>query len=272
MKNHKFFDRPILGMILGLIVALFGIEILGYILGVVFKAFIANEQMASSLGLIIVSILWLFLHQFWFRNEIQHFFQTKALMPSLLLGWSAIFVPLATFILNLIGGSHPQHFVLALILALSAGTSEEVIFRIIPISIAMRAENKEKLIPITFVLTGILFGLIHSANVLVGADFVATILQVCYASAIGFVYAAIYMRTGNLWVTMILHTYTDFMGFLFMDVEKTGGIITESSSVATVLYLLVCALIFFANAYMIFKKENRKEIPVIWKSIWHKAK
>lgn len=270
MKKHKFFDRPILGMLLGMVIALFGIEIIASILGVVFKLFLPNDQLASSLAAILVSVLWIFVHCFWFRNELQHFFEMKDLLPSLFLGWGMILVSFVTLVINLFSGSHLGNVFYALILALGAGLTEEVIFRIVPISIAMRTEDKEKIIPITFVLTGLLFGLIHSANALVGADPVATILQVFYAVAIGFAYAAIYLRTGNLWITIILHTYTDFLAFLVMDIEKTGGLITGESSLSSIVYLLICGIIFYINAFMIFRKEDRSQIPAVWKRIWSK--
>lgn len=107
-------------------------------------------------------------------------------------------------------------------------------------------------------------------NVIVGANVGTTILQVIYATGVGLTYAAIYMRTGNLWVTMILHSFTDFMGFLVMDIDKTGGVMKEGSNLTAIIYLLICAIVFFVNAFMIFKKEDQKEVPAVWKKFGNK--
>ncbi len=268
MKIHKWLDRPIVGMIIALLIALFGVEVIGYSLGKGIGAFIADDQIASSIGVIVVSLLWLFLHCFWFRGEVHHFFDAKGLIKYLPLGWSMILLPVFTLIVNLIGGKQIGHVFLALMLALAAGISEEVIFRVIPISVAMRNVDKEKAVATTFILTSVCFGVFHALNVFAGADIGSTILQVIYATGVGLVYAAIYMRTGNLWVTMILHSFTDFMGFLVMNIDKTGGVIKEGSNLSSIIYLLICALVFFVNAFMIFKKEDQKQVPAVWKRIW----
>lgn len=268
MKKHKWFDRPIVGMILALVITLFGVEIIGYCLGKGLEAFITDDQIASSIGVIAVSFLWLGVHCLWFKGDIHHFFDTKGLLKYLPLGWSMILLPVLTLLFNVIGGKQIGHIFLAFVLALSAGISEEVIFRVIPISVAMRNVDKEKMISTTFFLTAICFGLFHSLNVIVGANVGTTILQVIYATGVGLTYAAIYMRTGNLWVTMILHSFTDFMGFLVMDIDKTGGVMKEGSNLTAIIYLLICAIVFFVNAFMIFKKEDQKEVPAVWKKIW----
>ncbi|MFR3959857.1 MAG: type II CAAX prenyl endopeptidase Rce1 family protein [Streptococcus salivarius] len=43
----------------------------------------------------------------------------------------------------------------------------------------------------------------------------ATLFQVYYATAIGIFYAAIYLRTGSLWWTIVLHCLIDFASVLF---------------------------------------------------------
>ena len=53
-------------------------------------------------------------------------------------------------------------------------------------------------------LSALFFGLAHLGN-LTHQPLDATLFQVYYASAIGIFFAAIYLRTGSLWWTIILH-------------------------------------------------------------------
>lgn len=270
IRKHKLFDRPVVGIIVSILIALVGIEVLGYLSGMIFNFIPGTSQIASSLGVILLSFLWLFVHLFWFRGETQDFMNPKKLASSILLGWSMILMPLATFILNIIGGNQIGNVFTALILALSPGLSEEVIFRIIPVSIAMRSETREKIIPVTIVLTSVIFGFIHSVNILAGANPFLTVLQILYATAIGLICVGIYMRTGNIWVTIVLHTFADFMDFLSVDLQGTEGAVTAAPDLGSVIYLLFCAFVFFINAFTVLKKDKRNGIPETWDHIWKK--
>ena len=61
--------------------------------------------------------------------------------------------------------------------------------------------------------TAIIFGLAHLGN-LTHQPLNATLFQVFYATAIGIFFAAIYLRTGSLWWTIILHCLVDFASVL----------------------------------------------------------
>ena len=57
-------------------------------------------------------------------------------------------------------------------------------------------------------LSGLLFGLSHLSNLLSSALF-GVLMQCVFAASLGTLFAAIYFRTGNLWVTVFLHAAMD---------------------------------------------------------------
>lgn len=67
------------------------------------------------------------------------------------------------------------------------------------------------------IISSILFGLLHSLNVLSGADPLAILLQIGYALAIGFGFAAVTLRTQVIWPLVLIHALTDFAAFVATD-------------------------------------------------------
>ena len=67
------------------------------------------------------------------------------------------------------------------------------------------------------ILSGVLFGLVHLTNLL-GADPVGVLVQSVIASMMGMTFAAIYFRTGNIWVPVALHAFVDVCALI------TGGL------------------------------------------------
>ena len=69
------------------------------------------------------------------------------------------------------------------------------------------------------IISGVLFGLAHLSN-LMGADPVGVLVQCVIAAMMGMAFAAIYFRTGNIWVTVFLHAFVDICALI------TGGLYT----------------------------------------------
>ena len=69
------------------------------------------------------------------------------------------------------------------------------------------------------ILSGVLFGLAHLSN-LIGAEPVGVLVQCVIAAMMGMAFAAIYFRTGNIWVTVALHAFVDVCALI------TGGLYT----------------------------------------------
>lgn len=141
-------------------------------------------------------------------------------------------------------------------------------FRIIPISAAMKSRKREQLVLPVFLFTGLSFGLIHSVNLFAGADLISTLVQVLYATGVGFLFAAIYMRTGNMWITIFLHTLNDAIDFLSLNLQTSGGVLTDTPDTSGLIGLLLFAALYYVNAFYIFRSCRRKTISNTWADIW----
>lgn len=95
------------------------------------------------------------------------------------------------------------------------GVFEEFLFRgIFQKLIAERFKDKKYADLLTVATCAALFGLWHLTNLLGGAGIGATLLQVGYSFLIGAMLSATVIRTGNLWICILLHAAFDFGGFI----------------------------------------------------------
>ncbi len=84
---------------------------------------------------------------------------------------------------------------------LLTGLLEELIFRGLLFR-AMAKDNQK-----TAILVGSLtFGIGHIVNLLNGAALVPTLLQVAYATAIGYLFIVIFLKSGSLWPCILTHS------------------------------------------------------------------
>jgi uncharacterized protein len=128
-------------------------------------------------------------------------------------------LPLVLLVVNLAQGIDPaalDNLSYFLVLALLTGFVEEAIYRgIILQALAPRGVWRAALV------TALLFGVSHSLNVLSGSDPTYVGLQIGYAFAIGFAFAALVLRTRLIWPLILVHFLTDLFGFLASN--STGG-------------------------------------------------
>ncbi len=214
-------------------------------------------------GFVVVLLLFWFI----FRKNLRGFFNTRRFGASFLLGWSILVATAANLLISILNQDY-GNFGAALLMGLQPGVGEEVLFRIIPICLVMRSKDRERLIVPIIAFTSVLFGLVHGVNIFSGADPVTTLFQIAYASCIGFLFAVIYLKTGDIWITMLLHTIMDTSAFLGSETQSEGGVQVQGVDVANAVLLLVCTVLFFVNAFSLFKKTSKTEILDTWSGIW----
>jgi len=78
-------------------------------------------------------------------------------------------------------------------------------------------------------ISGGLFGITHAVNLFSGVAPLAVLFQVIVAVASGILFGAIYLRSGNIWVLILLHTLVNAVG-LFDSIFLVGGDIVETMS------------------------------------------
>lgn len=115
------------------------------------------------------------------------------------------FVPLAVIAsTNFWGGvtlnySVPET-VLYVLSMVGVGVLEEVIFRGLLFN-AMRKDNVKRAV----IISSITFGIGHIVNLLNGAEVFATLLQIIYATAAGFLFTVIFLKSGSLIPCIVTH-------------------------------------------------------------------
>ncbi|MEI7772709.1 MAG: CPBP family intramembrane glutamic endopeptidase [Chloroflexales bacterium] len=134
---------------------------------------------------------------------------TRPAQPHHLFFFLPLFLPV---LINLGVGLNipsPTRCVELLAIACLIGFAEEAIFRGLMLN-ALKARGHWQ----ATVITALLFGLSHALNLLSGKSGTAILIQIAYALAIGFAFAALVLKNGILWPLVIAHTLIDFTGFI----------------------------------------------------------
>jgi len=137
-------------------------------------------------------------------------FGAITLLGSFLLG-TYVFDPSVLF-----GNPDPTTFLglgwFLLIYMLIPGIWEEVTFRGVAMPMLLK---KYKLTP-AVIINGIIFGLVHSFNVItllvLGINPISVLFQVIYAAFLGFAFAYLFVKSGSLIPGIILHYLIDSVG------------------------------------------------------------
>ncbi len=136
--------------------------------------------------------------------------------------------------------------VLFVLSMLCVGFLEEIIFR----GFLFKAMSKKNL-KSAIIVSSITFGMGHIVNLLNGSDLVPTLLQICYATIIGFLFTIVFYKGKSLWPCIITHgIFNSLSVFAVKDLSTTFKII--SSVVLCVLSLLY--------AIWILKKAEKNEM------------
>jgi membrane protease YdiL (CAAX protease family) len=121
-------------------------------------------------------------------------------------------VPFIPMVINLIPGVEVTSLLFvsqAFAITLLVGFAEESIFRGLMLN-ALKPRGLWK----AAIITAVLFGLTHAMNAITGKDMLSIVMQICYAAAIGFAYAALVLKKGNLWLLVLAHILIDFVNFI----------------------------------------------------------
>ena len=108
-------------------------------------------------------------------------------------------------------------------------------------------------------LSGLFFGGAHLTNILSSAPF-GVLMQCVFAGSLGVLFAAIYFRTGNLWVLVFLHGAQDAVSLL------AGGLYgTENMSTAVSSYdstMLLSVLVYLIPTFFLLRKKKIGEVSL----------
>ncbi len=121
------------------------------------------------------------------------------------------------------------------------GFIEEVIFRGLLFKAICKSNQKQAIL-----ISSITFGIGHVVNLLNGADILSTILQICYASAIGFLFTIIFYKGKSLMPCIITHGIVNSLSVFSVQGTQMLNIVTS----------VVLCVISFGYALWILKKSE----------------
>ena len=113
------------------------------------------------------------------------------------------------------------------------------------------------------IVSGLLFGAGHLTNIL-GSEPFGVLMQCLFAAALGVLFAAIYFRTGNLWVTVFLHGMMDISSMLI------GGLYGTTTLAECVsgynINMLYSVVLYLVPLAFLLRKKKLPEVQFYWGS------
>ena len=187
------------------VVTVFGILILDLTPSVRLAIFTVGQLMLSG------TVVWL-------MRKLEVFdtndFKFKGIGKGFCLAWFGFLYIAITFLICFM--SYPENSFIApsminlLIVVLhpfiGTGLFEEVLHRGLILKILLKKTGGSKRgIILACVISSAIFGLLHIGNILAGAPVLPTVTQIISATATGLFFAAVFIRTGKLWIPIFLH-------------------------------------------------------------------
>lgn len=118
----------------------------------------------------------------------------------------------------------PEETVLYILSMFCAGFMEEVIFRGLLFKAICKSSLKQAVL-----ISSITFGVGHIVNLLNGADMLSTVLQICYACAIGFLFTVIFYKGKSLAPCIITHGMVNALSVFAVQGTQMLDIVTAAA-------------------------------------------
>ncbi len=135
----------------------------------------------------------------------------------------------------------PKEIVFHILTMLNIGFIEEIIFR----GFLFKMMEKDN-IKAAIAVSSITFGIGHIVNLLNGAELIPTLLQICYAMSIGYLFVVIFVKSKSIVPCIIAHS-----------VNNSLSIFNEENTLST--YIAPIFLIVFPLIYAVFINKTVKE-------------
>jgi membrane protease YdiL (CAAX protease family) len=105
------------------------------------------------------------------------------------------------------------------------------------------------------IISSVLFSLAHLLNIGVGQNLAATLVQIVDAFAIGFLFAALALRTHTILPLIVIHGLTNFFGFLALN----GTVVTQGLNVLAVVVTAAEVLIYLTVGVIVLRGVREAE-------------
>ena len=278
-RNHKLLDQPVLGYFILMVFSFVLCNLIfstiidtlilsNFIPGYGVEVYTAGRKTitASGVGTAIGALTAAAVFCRWFRSSFDGMLKKKDLLTGLLL-----LLPVAVihWIGSIVSWTEfgTASVLLAFLRALAPGFGEEVTYRGLGVANYLRRVPTEKGVTAAFWLSSVVFGLVHLLNVGSGAPLGISVIQALYAIGIGMALGAVYLRTGNLWPSIIIHTSLDFMEFVRNDLGNAAGVMSAVGKGDIITFVAGAAGCIW-GLYLI-RPSKRGAIVSLWKNKWN---
>ncbi len=128
--------------------------------------------------------------------------------------------------------------------AAAAGIGEETLFRFGILGVLLAGlRNVSQKVPLSLLISSALFGLLHYTN-MPAQEFDVTTIQVLAAFGTGLFFGCVYLYTGQLWMTILMHFLIDWTSFMSLGAPLVVGHATGIEWLAVIFQLIVEVTIF----------------------------
>lgn len=214
----------------------------------------------------ITAILTLLFMKLLWKNNLFSLKSTKLLHSLFSFGLLGLIGAVGAFIFSyepLVGPLTIESIMGCIVLNLAIAVSEEFLFRGVILNALLttydRKENKSGLWK-AVILANVIFGLRHLLNLIQMPEAViGTIAQVIFTAMAGTYLCAIYLRTNNLWVCIVIHFLEDFASS-FWTIDHWNAANTLDVSIGTAVGMIAMQIpyVIFAVLMINDKKWDRK--------------
>ncbi len=106
----------------------------------------------------------------------------------------------------------PKEIIFHILTMLNVGFIEEIIFR----GYLFRMMEKDN-VKVATAVSSITFGIGHIVNIFNGAEFIPTLLQICYATAVGYLFVIIFRKSKSVIPCIIAHSVNNALSIFNAD-------------------------------------------------------
>lgn len=208
-----------------------------------------------------------------YKGEFSFHLRTEKMMKGLLLLWPGLLFLVFNILKTNIQADKivTETLLMVVITNMITGFYEEIIMRGMLLGHMMKHwKNDEKKVLKSVVVTSILFGAVHLGNLVYG-NILDTIFQVFYATTLGLVFGAAYLRTKNLWACIFIHGIIDVSSAVYTINYAPGEEVVDMGSGNGLMgsgigFLLVLAANLLSVVVFLYelRKKKRAEIAELW--------
>ena len=258
-RNHTLSEKlPLLSMLLSVVATSLACGL---------AASFSSSDFVQYLLMSAAGILCMLAQKWWFAPAFKGVFRAEVPLREIgLLCVPFLIQLLLSWLLNVMDhGLFFRATALSVVMALSAGFGEEAMFRGLAVPIGMRYLRGRNKIVITALMTSVIFGMSHLGNARGGN--VIGIVQAVAAIGSGLFYVAVFLRTGSIMVTVVMHFLIDWIYFVTNPALQSGEMANMGVTAAVIISCFV-DLSMSAVGLWLIRPAVREKIEAVWQNKW----